>query len=135
MRLFIKVGSRDKLINLVKEGGGFQTVEVMVTSNFELTVPEPERPYWIELYPSWDYRAIKANAYQCGALTGMVMQANPQSQRMMDSVLKQLIAIKKQFEEDAGVTKEVLPGGAIMSTDKDGTVIIREPYPHEIENN
>jgi len=135
MRLFIKVGRRDKLINLAKEGGGFQTIEVLVTSNFELTVPEPERPYWIELYPSWDYRSIKADALQCGVLMAMVMTALPQTQRILDSVQKQLIAIKKQFEEDAGVTKEVLPGGAIMSTDKDGTVIIREPYPHEIENN
>ena len=135
MRLFIKAGSRDKLINLVKEGGGFQTVEVMVTSDFELTVPEPERPYWIELYPSWDYRTIKANPLQCGILMAMVMTALPQVQRILDGVQKQLIAIKKQFEEDAGVTKEVLPGGAIKSTDKDGTVIIREPFPHEIENN
>ena len=135
MRLFIKRGTQDKLMNQAKDGGGFQTIEVLVTNNFELTVPEPERPYWIEFYPSWDYRTIKANPLQCGVLTAMVMTANPQAQQMMDSVQKQLIAIKKQFEEDAGVTKEVLPGGAIMSTDKDGTVIIREPFPHEIENN
>ena len=135
MRLFIKVGSRDKLINLVKEGGGFQTVEVMVATNFELVVPEPERPYWIELYPSWDYRTIKANALQCGAMMAMVMTANPQAQQILHDVQKQLIAIKKQFEGDAGVTKEVLPGGIIKCTDKDGTVIVREPFPHEIENN
>jgi len=135
MRLFIKVGSRDKLFNLVKEGGGFQTVEVMVTSDFELAVPEPERPYWIELYPSWDYRTIKANALECGAMMALVMTALPQAQQILYGVQKQLIAIKKQAEEDAGVTKEVLPGGIIKSTDKDGTVIIREPYPHEIENN
>ena len=135
MRLFIKVGSRDKLINLAKEGGGFQAVEVLVANNFELAVPEPERPYWIELYPSWDYRTIKANALQCGAMMAMVMTANPQAQQMLDGVQKQLIAIKKQFEGDAGVTKEVLPGGIIKCTDKDGTVIIREPFPHEIENN
>lgn len=135
MRLFIKVGSRDKLINLAKEGGGFQTVEVLVANNFELAVPEPERPYWIELYPSWDYRTIKANPLQCGVLTAMVMTANPQAQQMLHGVQKQLLAIKKGFEEDAGVTKEVLPGGIIKSTDKDGTVIIREPFPHEIENN
>lgn len=135
MRLFIKVGSRDKLINLVKEGGGFQTVEVMVTSDFELTVPEPERPYWIELYPSWDYRTIKANALQLGVLTALIMQALPQAQQILHDVQKQLLAIKKAAEEDAGVTKEVLPGGIIKSTDKDGTVIIRAPYPHETENN
>jgi len=135
MRLFIKVGGRNKLISKAKDGGGFQTVEVMVTNDFELMVPEPERPYWIELYPSWDYRTIKANALQCGALMAMVMTANPQAQQILDGVQKQLIAIKKQFEEDAGVTKEVLPGGIIKSTDKDGTVIIREPFPHEVEGN
>jgi len=135
MRLFIRVGSRDKLINQAKDGGGFQTIEVMVTNNFELAVPEWERKDWIELYPSWDYRAIKANALQCGALMAMVMTANPRAQQILNGVQKQLIAIKKQAEEDAGVTKEILPGGALMSTDKDGTVIIREPFPHEIENN
>ena len=135
MRVFIKVGSRDKLLQKAKEGGGFETNEVLVTNDFELMVPEAERPYWVELYPSWDYRAIKANALQCGVLTAIVMTANPNVRQMLDSVWKQLIAIKKQFEEDAGVTKEILPGGAIMSTDKDGTVIIREPFPHEIENN
>lgn len=135
MRVFIRVGSRDKILRKAKEGGGFETVEVLVTNDFELTVTEAERPYWVEIYPSWDYRTIKANALQCGILTAMVMSALPQTQRIMDSVQKQLLAIKKQFEKDAGVTKEVLPGGAIMSTDKDGTVIIREPFPHEVENN
>jgi len=135
MRVFIKVGSRDKLLRKAKEGGGFQTVEVLVTNDFELMVTEAERPYWVELYPSWDYQAIKANALQCGVLMALIMQALPQTQQLLHGVQKQLVAIKKQFEGDAGVTKEVLPGGAIMSTDKDGTVIIREPLPHEIENN
>ena len=135
MRLFIKAGTRDKLINQAKDGGGFQTIEVMVTNNFEMAVPEWERKDWIELYPNWDYRAIKANHLQCGALMAMVMTANPFAQQILDGVQKQLIAIKKQAEEDAGVTKEILPGGAIMSTAKDGTVIIREPFPHEIEGN
>lgn len=135
MRLFIKVGSRDKLINLIKGGGGFQTVEVMVTSDFELMVPEPDRPYWIEIYPSWDYRTIKANALQCGVLMGLIMQAGDLPRRTLDNIWKQLVVLKKQAEEEAGVTKEILPGGAIMSTDKNGTVIIRDPLPHEVENN
>lgn len=134
-RLFIKVGSRNKLISKATDGGGFQTVEVMVTNDFELMVPEPERPYWIELYPSWGYQTIKANALQCGALMALVMTANPPTQLILDGVRKQLVTMKKQAEEDAGVTKEVLPGGMIKSTDKDGTVIIREPLPHEIEGN
>ncbi|GAI96727.1 unnamed protein product, partial [marine sediment metagenome] len=58
IRYFIKVGARDKLFNLANSGGGFQTVEVMVTKNFELAVPEPERQYWVELYPSWEEKTI-----------------------------------------------------------------------------
>jgi len=49
MRLFIKRGAQDKLINQAKDGGGFQTIEVLVTTDFELTVPETERKDWIEL--------------------------------------------------------------------------------------
>ena len=50
MRLFIKKGTQDKLTNQAKDGGGFQTIEVMVVNNFELMVPEGEREDWIELY-------------------------------------------------------------------------------------
>lgn len=50
MRLFIKVGTRDKLVGKLEEGGGFVMTEVMVTTNFELAVPDPEeRKYWVEL--------------------------------------------------------------------------------------
>ena len=135
MRLFIKVGSQDKLVNQAQHGGGFQTIEVMVVNNFELAVPEWERKDWIELYPSWDYRTIKANGFQLGALLALVMTANPQTRQLLDSVLKQLVAIKKSVEEDAGVKKEILPGGMIQITDKDGNRITREPLPYEIENN
>lgn len=135
MKLFIKRGTQDKLINQAREGGGFQAIEVMVAINFEQAIPETERKDWIELFPSWDYRALKADGLQCGALMAIIMTANPMTRQICDSLWKQLIAIKKQAEEDAGVKKEILPGGAIMSTDKDGTVIIREPYPHEIDHN
>ena len=94
MRLFIKVGSRDKLINLVKEGGGFQTVEVMVTNDFELMVPEPERRCWMELYPKWDHRTIKATPLQLGVLTALIMQALPQTQQLLHSVQRQLFVLK-----------------------------------------
>lgn len=135
MRLFIKRGTQDKLMNQAKDGGGFQTIEVLVTNNFELTVPEPERPYWIELYPGWDYLAIKAGGLQCGILMGLIMQALPQTQSLLDSVWKQLVAGKKSAEEDAGVKKEILPGGMIRISDKDGNVIIRQPFPYEVEGN
>lgn len=54
MRLFIKLGTKDKLVHKLEEGGGFVMAEVMVTTDFELMVPDPgERKYWVELYPSW----------------------------------------------------------------------------------
>ncbi len=53
----------------------------------------------------------------------------------MKSVYEQLVALKKQVEEEAGVTKEVLPGGMLKLSDKDGHVIIREPYPFEVQDN
>lgn len=48
MRLFIKMGTMEKLIRKAIEGGGFIQAEILVTNNFELAVPGPERKYWIE---------------------------------------------------------------------------------------
>jgi hypothetical protein len=79
-----------------------------------------------------DY-TIKLNALECGVLTGVIMQLEDKKQQALKGVLEQLIALKKQFEEEAGVKKEILPGGLLKMTDKDGTVIIREPYPWEVE--
>jgi len=135
MRLFIKVGGRDKLISKAKDGGGFQTIEVLVTNNFELAVPEWERKDWLELYPSWDYRTLKADGMQCGALMALILQANPAAQGILDSFGKQLATIKKAAEEEAGVTKEILPGGMLKITDRDGNVFTRLPYPDEIKGN
>ena len=135
IRYFIKVGARDKLINQVKECGGFQTVEVMVTTNYELTVTERERPYWVEIYPSWDIRTLKINGFEGGILMGLIMRAEDLPRQALDGVWKQLVAIKKVAEEEAGVTKEILPGGMIQCTDRDGTVVIRQPFPYEVEGN
>ncbi len=135
IRYFIKVGARDKLFNLANGGGGFQTVEVMVTNNFELTVPEPERQYWVELYPSWAEKTIHVNGFEGGVLMGLIMQANEDAHGALYDVWKQLVAIKKVIEEEAGVTKEILPGGMIRCTDKQGHVITREPFPDEVEGN
>lgn len=63
------------------------------------------------------------------------MQSDDRNQRALKPVWEQLIAFKKQAEEEAGVKKEVLPGGMLKITDKDGNVIIREPYPFEVEGN
>ena len=135
MRLFIKAGGRDKLISKAKDGGGFQTVEVMVTDNFELAVPEPERRYWVELYPSWDTQTLKVDAFESGCLMGLIMQAEGGARLTLGGVWKQLVALKKTAEEEAGVTKEILPGGMIRIRDRDGNVIIRAPLPYEAEGN
>jgi len=135
MRMFIKRGARDKLISLEGYGGGFQEIEVMVTDKFELMVPEPERKDWIELYPSWEEKTLHLNGLELGILTGLIMQALPQTQNLLHRVWKQLMTIKKVIEEEAGVTKEILPGGLIRIQDKEGNVITREPLPHEIEGN
>ena len=135
MRLFIKVGGQDKLISKAKDGGGFQAVEIMVTNNFELAVPEPERHYWVELYPSRDTQILKVNAFEGGCLMGLITQAEGRVRLSLDGVWKQLVALKKAAEEEAGVTKEILPGGMIRIKDRDGNVIIRAPLPYEVEGN
>jgi len=78
---------------------------------------------------------IKVNGFECGVLFALIMQAPDHSRRSLDNVWKQLVTLKKQAEEEAGVTKEMLPGGMIRITDKDGTVIIRQPFPYEVEGN
>jgi len=81
-----------------------------------------------------DY-TIKLNSFECGVLTGVIMQLDDRQQRALKDVWEQLITFKKQFEEESGVKKEIIPGGMLKITDKDGNVIIREPYPFEIEGN
>jgi len=81
-----------------------------------------------------DY-TIKLNAYECGVLMGVIMNLDDRNRRALQGVWGQLATFKRQVEEEAGVTKEILPGGTLKLTDKDGTVIIREPYPFETEGN
>lgn len=78
---------------------------------------------------------IKLNPFELGLLHGVIMQLDDKDQQPLSAVLKQLVNIKRQFEQEAGVKKEVLPGGMLKITDKDGNVIIRAPYSFEIEGN
>lgn len=135
MRLFIKKSAKDKLTNLVKEGGGFQNIEVLAADDFEKLVPEPERPDWIEIYPSWEFNPIKVSLNECGLLLGFLGYTDPQTRMMIDNVWKQLVALKKKAEEDAGVTKELLPDGMIQIIDRDGNKFTRPALPYEIELN
>lgn len=49
MRLFIYTETRDKLAKKSKEGGGFESIEIMVTD--DLGVPSGNaQKQWVELY-------------------------------------------------------------------------------------
>lgn len=78
---------------------------------------------------------IKLSSIEAGALMAVIMQLDDRKRQALKGVWEQLIALKKKAEEEAGVRKEIIPGGMLKITDKDGNVIIREPYPFEIEGN
>ncbi|MBA7500741.1 hypothetical protein ES704_03501 [subsurface metagenome] len=81
-----------------------------------------------------DY-TIKLSSIEAGALLAVIMQLDDRKRLALKSVWEQLIAFKKKAEEEAGVKKEIIPGGMLKITDKDGNVIIRAPYPFEVEGN
>jgi len=80
-------------------------------------------------------RAIEIDAMEGGVLYGLLLEAKEKGRRALKDVEKQLVAIKLEMEEAAGVTKEVLPGGRLRLTDKNGIIIERPPYPYETEGN
>ncbi len=81
-----------------------------------------------------DY-SIKLTSFEMGVLTGVMMQLDDRNQRALKPVWEQLMAFKKQAEEESGVKKEILPGGMLKITDRDGNVIVRAPYPFEVGGN
>jgi len=80
-------------------------------------------------------QTIEVGAMECGVLYGLILQSSPSEHTILNNVLEQLTAIKLTVEKEAGVTKEMLPGGLLRSTDKDGNVIVRPPFPYETEGN
>lgn len=78
---------------------------------------------------------IKANIFELGVLTGVIMQLDDAKRQALAEVWKQLMEFRSEIARRDGVTREVLPGGMLKLTDKDGNVIIREPYPFEIGGN
>ena len=82
-----------------------------------------------------DKFTIRLNPFEAGALMGLIMQAEDGVRQDLNGVWQQLVTHKKQTEQEAGVTKEALPGGLLRITDKAGNVIIRAPYPFEVEGN
>jgi len=61
---------------------------------------------------------IKLNSFELGVLFGVIMRLDDREQRTLKPVYEQLIALKKQFEEEVGVKKEIIPGGMLRITDK-----------------
>ncbi len=82
---------------------------------------EPERKY-----------NIKLNAFEAGALTGMLYSdRNREQLKGLENLAKQLVDIQNEMRKEAGVTITVLDQNHIKLTDMDGTTIIREKYPWE----
>jgi len=78
---------------------------------------------------------INLNAFESGVLMGVIIQLDDRKRQALKSVYEQLVALKKEVEEEAGVKKEIIPGGRLKITDTSGNIIIREPYPWEVEGN
>jgi len=82
-----------------------------------------------------DLFTLSVNAFEAGVLHGTLMQQEEHQRPLLSRVEKQLVELKRQIEQEFGVKKEILPGGKLRITDRAGNVIIREPYPWEIEGN
>jgi len=78
---------------------------------------------------------LTVNAYESGALMGLILEEGELKRAPLSDVYHQLVDIKKRMEKEGAVTKEVLPGGKLQITDPAGNIIIREPYPWEIASN
>ncbi|HUV55789.1 MAG TPA: hypothetical protein VMV84_01020 [Dehalococcoidales bacterium] len=78
---------------------------------------------------------IKVNALEAGVLQGVISELDDGKKQALKPVWEQLMALKKQFEEEAGVKKEIIPGGMLKITDRSGNAIVRVPYPWEVEGN
>lgn len=78
---------------------------------------------------------IQVNAFEAGALMGMIESAEDRIKPSLSGVRGQLIAMKRDIEKTDGVTKNLLPNGMLEITDVDGNRIIRAPYSWEVESN
>ena len=78
---------------------------------------------------------LTANVFELGFLMGLIEEQGESVKKPLSSIWKQLVEIKKGIEKAEGVTKEVLPGGMLKISDRDGNIITREPYSWEIEGN
>lgn len=75
---------------------------------------------------------LKLNAAEAGFLTVFLWDnRDERSEKAMNYIMLQLVAIRREMGAKVGVTVEKLPNGMIKFTSKDGTTIIREPYGWE----
>lgn len=77
--------------------------------------------------------SLQADALTCGMLFGLIEKEGVQAD--MKDIWEQLVAIKRDIEQEVGVVKEILPGGMLKITDKDGNTIIRPSYSYEVAGN
>lgn len=77
--------------------------------------------------------SLQADILTCGMLFGLIEKEGIQAD--MRDLWDQLVSIKKQIEEEDGVVKEILPGGMLKISDRDGNTIIRPPYSFEVGGN
>ena len=75
---------------------------------------KPERKYVLEV-----------TALEAGALMGAIMRLPPLVQGLLARVIQQLTQLKRAFEAEAGVIKQIGSDGTVVMTDRAGTTIIR----------
>ena len=78
---------------------------------------------------------IELNAFEAGVLLGMIEGEEDRIKVFLKVVFGQLVALKRDMEEAAGVVKTILPNGMLEIKDADGNRIFRPPYSWEIESN
>lgn len=78
---------------------------------------------------------LTVSAFEAGAIIGFILNGGERDRAPLSGVWNQLVEIKRRIEKAEGITKEILPDGQLKITDPDGTIIIRPPYPWEIETN
>ncbi len=78
---------------------------------------------------------VTVNAFEAGALMGMIEGAEEHLKPSLRGVRSQLIAMKRDIEKAEGVVKKILPNGMLEIKDEDGNCIIRPPYSWEVEGN
>jgi hypothetical protein len=78
---------------------------------------------------------IQVNAFEAGVLMGMIESAEEEAKPFFSGIMRQLIAMKREIEKAAGVTKKILPNGMLEIVDADGNRVTRPPQSWEVKDN